>query len=540
MNVLILSGGGFQGQTILKELSVISGLEIYIADIYPENTNKYFTAQYHIFPPVNDASFSAYLKKFISEKKIRLIIPATAYELRTLSKLSHELECHVAVSSVNVLEIFGDKKRTYEYLYSNGFPIASTFSYSEASEEKLPLIAKSITGFGGKGISVIRTADEWALWKKQNATGNFVLQEYIDNTIEYSADFVIGFNKEVSEINLRTRLRQSGGFATVMDLVRDRHLSNLVRSFASKIASEGAQGFFNVQLLQKKDRIVFSDINPRMGTSAVVGEMHGNNLCAFLLEGLGIRHEYTIDERPKKTIRYLTEKFIPLKTQNVKAVVFDLDDTLMPQKKWILGKLDMLYDHVQPDLPKAGWMAEGLHHLENGHRADLLDKLIETFRLPSSMKQEMIEEYRKLIPEAVIYSDVTPVLKKLKQEGILTAILTDNPPSSQEQKLRASGLHDHFDTIVYTRNAGGEKPYIGGFDSVRRQLNVKTEEIVYIGDHLYKDILGAYLAGYRSLFWIQREGGFFNFDEKAFRQLHPAIEFAKVEDLFSISAFVCD
>lgn len=540
MNVLILSGGGFQGQTILKELNVISGVESYVADIYPENTSKYFTANYVLLPPFHDASFSAQLKKFIAEKKIEVIIPSTAYELNTISRLKKEVSCKIAVSDPELITLFADKGKTYEYLRKNDLSVLPSLSAKDINEKHLPVIAKSVKGFGGKGITIIRTIHEWKQWSSANVSADFTIQSYLEDYVEYSADFAIDFSGQISNINLRTRLRQSGGFATVTELITDATLNKLVSNFAKCISRDGACGLFNVQVLKKQDEYYFSDVNPRMGTSAVVGEVHGNNLCAFLLKSVGLKHHYFIDERPKKTIRFLEEKHIPKRKQDIKAVIFDLDDTLFPQKKWIIGKLKLLREKADIDIPEGGWLAEGLKQLENGHRSDLLDQLIRVFHLPQELKSELIEEYRLLTPEVNLYNDVIPVLHRLKKDGIKTAVLTDNPPQSQQQKLKSTGLNELLDVIVFSRETGGEKPFIGAFQTVIDKLNVKPEECIYIGDHLYKDILGGYLAGIKTLFHLQRQGGFFNFDESEFRRLHPAIEFAAIRDLFDVVNYIND
>ena len=540
MNVLIISGGGFQGHTVLKELNAISGLEVHVADIYSENTTRYFTSHYSIFPHLSDPSFIDHLKKYILNHRIEVVFPATAYELKLLSELKEKASFRIAVSSKELISIFTDKNKTYQYIGKNKFEVLRVVQPENINaSEFFPLIAKPASGFGGKEISVLKKHSDFLHWTSEHKNStDFVLQEYIEDFTEYSADFAIDFAGEVSSVNLRSRLRQSGGFATVTSISFHQRILSAVESLAKIIAKDGGCGIFNVQVLEKENHFYFSDLNPRMGTSAIIGEQHGNNLCAFVMASLGVRHSYFIDERPKKAIRFLEEKFILHRETEIKAVIFDLDDTLLPHKKWIMGKLDLLHDQLDIDLPKTGFLAEALKQLENGHRADLIDRLAAVFHFPLSQKEDLIEAYRKLIPATPLYNDVLPTLKALKEKRMITGLLTDNPPASQRQKIEAFQLEKYFDQIIFTREEGGEKPYIGAFDQLLKKINIPLHEIVYVGDHLHKDILGAHLAGIKNIFWIQRKGGFFNFDEEEFRRINPSIDFSTIEDLYSLIGYI--
>ncbi len=540
MNVLILSGGGFQGHTLLKELNAIQGVNTFIVDIYKENVTRYFTANYFTFVRIDHPEFKERLIRFCKDNEINVVFPSTVHELPVLAEIKkNNPEFLIASCEIELLAILLDKKTAFDFLAKNNFSIGKLFDIKATNAANFfPIIAKRREGFGGKGIYILKEYSSFEDWKLNMNPDEFVLQEYLEDHIEYSCDFAIGFSGFVSDIIVRTRLRQSGGFAVVTQLDHRIKIKESVRSLAILLSKNKGCGLFNVQMLAAKDQIIFSDINPRMGTSAILGEANGNNLCAVMLESSGIRHTYPSNEVKSKAVRYLAERFIPAKVADIKTVIFDLDDTLFPQKKWIIGKLELLYEVFQPDIPKAGFISEGLKQLEQGNRSDLIDRLAEVFQFASELKTEMIESYRTLIPKIAIYNDVIPVLMSLRKQNIKIGLLTDNPPESQKQKLVACGLTPYFDSIIFTREAGGEKPYIGSFDVIMKSLSAHATSTAFVGDHLYKDILGAYLAGIKTLCWLPRPGSFFNFDENEFRRIHPSVSFSKFEDLYHISAFI--
>ncbi|MBK6397921.1 MAG: hypothetical protein IPF75_06595 [Bacteroidetes bacterium] len=82
-----------------------------------------------------------------------------------------------------------------------------------------------------------------------------------------------------------------------------------------------------------------------------------------------------------RSFTYLKDRTLP-KRPELKAVIFDLDETIFPQKPWIVAKLKMLHDELKFDkVSKEKFVDTGLRLLEEGNRGDLLDRLSEIFHL---------------------------------------------------------------------------------------------------------------------------------------------------------------
>jgi HAD superfamily hydrolase (TIGR01509 family) len=203
-------------------------------------------------------------------------------------------------------------------------------------------------------------------------------------------------------------------------------------------------------------------------------------------------------------VRHLSETWIEEpESVDVDGIVFDLDDTLLDHKHWILSKLELVLDDVQA----------ALRILEEGNRSHLFDALAEELQLSPATRDQLIARYRAVEPsEARLFPEVRVVLEDLAASGYRIALVTDNPPASQRAKLRLAGLEPLFDAVVYTRELGAEKPDPSGFRAAADQLGLAPERLASVGDNPYRDAVGALAAGYRCAFWLSRPGTFINAD----------------------------
>jgi HAD superfamily hydrolase (TIGR01549 family) len=214
-------------------------------------------------------------------------------------------------------------------------------------------------------------------------------------------------------------------------------------------------------------------------------------------------------------VRRLEETFYaPLELGDVDAVVFDLDDTLLRHKAWIIAKVERVHADFPGKLPPlASLLSTVCELLENGQRHRLFDALSDILGLSDELKWDLIRAYRSAAPLAApLFDDVLPLLTELRARGFKLGMLTDNPPESQRQKVALAGLSECFDQIVFSRESGAEKPSSAGFDEVANRLNLPCHRVVMVGDDVFRDARGALAAGYAHAFVVRREGAFHNYD----------------------------
>ncbi len=176
----------------------------------------------------------------------------------------------------------------------------------------------------------------------------------------------------------------------------------------------------------------------------------------------------------------------------IKAVIFDHDDTLVESRK---PKWDQ-HKHVAKTHYNRELTDEfiGLHY--GKPFAEFVKILYDTD--DSDQAFEYIALYRKEFPK-VIYPETLSTLRALKDMGMLTGVVTATTREGLTYDHKTMGIT--ADLIDYTQTADESdfhKPDPRVFDSAKNWLSergVKPQEVVYVGDALH-DMRAAVDAGF--------------------------------------------
>ncbi len=113
------------------------------------------------------------------------------------------------------------------------------------------------------------------------------------------------------------------------------------------------------------------------------------------------------------------------------------------------------------------------------------------------IQQAGIVAYRKNMFETLKpYVDVVPVLKKLKKHRLKLAIVTDAPRNKAWRRLYMTNLAPFFDVVVTKDDTGKTKPHEMPFKALLKKLELKPNQILFVGDDPVKDIPPAKKLGF--------------------------------------------
>lgn len=167
---------------------------------------------------------------------------------------------------------------------------------------------------------------------------------------------------------------------------------------------------------------------------------------------------------------------------------------------------------IVPEYRRAAWTG-GLKHIGIDDPA-LGQRLADHF--PEARKQHPI-----------LYDETMRVLEGLKDRYDLL-LLTNGSPGLQNIKLEITPeIAPYFAHIVISGAFGKGKPDPGIFEYALAKFGCAKEDVLMVGDNLMTDIIGAEQAGIRSV-WVNREG------KAPHDTIKPTYEIAHLEELLQL------
>jgi putative hydrolase of the HAD superfamily len=196
----------------------------------------------------------------------------------------------------------------------------------------------------------------------------------------------------------------------------------------------------------------------------------------------------------------------------VKAVVFDLDDTLFDHTtsairgltKWVpeLGRSwsdDLIAEWFAIErVSYDAWLQGRLTH--QGQRRARLQAFLPVLGLPVPTEEAELDEifdgflahYRA---SWAAFPDARPALEVARSNGWRIGVLTNGSTVQQNAKLATIGLAPLVDVVATTETLGCSKPVPEAYLATCRELGVQPADTLMIGDNFELDVLGARAAG---------------------------------------------
>lgn len=196
----------------------------------------------------------------------------------------------------------------------------------------------------------------------------------------------------------------------------------------------------------------------------------------------------------------------------IKAVVFDLDDTLILEYDYILSGFKAVSYKLSKDLMKSEEeIYNKLVSLFYESTKLVYNRLLDEykFKYDISYIEELIYIYRNHDPSINLCEDAVYTIKTLKNSGIKLGIISDGFKETQRRKIEKID-NQYFDSIIITDDLGREfwKPHEKSYLLSSKELNVNLEEMIYVGDNISKDFIKANELGITTV-GIKRDNGIY-------------------------------
>ena len=190
---------------------------------------------------------------------------------------------------------------------------------------------------------------------------------------------------------------------------------------------------------------------------------------------------------------------------DVKAVVFDLDDTLLDRRASFERFIRNQWERFGPALHAIGqeqYVQAAIRFDGDGYapRRELFARVMSECQLPLDMGETLLSDYRAGFPTAcVLFPDAARILASLRASGLTLGLITNGSVRMQSRKLDWLALAHSFDTILISDAEGISKPDPRIFYRAMERLHVTPTQSAFVGDNPVVDVAGARGAGMHAI-----------------------------------------
>jgi putative hydrolase of the HAD superfamily len=218
----------------------------------------------------------------------------------------------------------------------------------------------------------------------------------------------------------------------------------------------------------------------------------------------------------------------------VKAVLFDLDNTLYDTQQYFIGAFESISKYVSSeyDLPEQkiyktlGKLWQKKTSMYPYLFNDLL-KLLQIKQDNPEVIDALVRLFNGYAGNIELYPDVLPTLQELRGRLYKLGIITDGTVERQKRKIELLKLEPLFDVIIYTKeieSKASPTPFLAAL----ARLNVKAPDAYYIADNPLIDFKGAKKVGIKTIRILRGEY------TKIPRNEYIDFEVEKLEELLEI------
>lgn len=186
----------------------------------------------------------------------------------------------------------------------------------------------------------------------------------------------------------------------------------------------------------------------------------------------------------------------------MRCLIFDLDDTLYPERDYVLSGFRAVDRWLQERGLAQGFGALAETLFLEGRRGRIFDEVLDRLGVPDPARwvPELVEVYRNHQPTLRLFDDAEWALQHFRA-GRKLGLITDGYLVTQQKKVAALGLASRMDHVICTDMLGRAdwKPSPRSFEMMMQQLGGEAAEYAYVGDNPAKDFLAPNRMGWASV-----------------------------------------
>lgn len=337
-------GGGGYGVEIMKALRFSAcRYFIYGVDMSPLSLGLFLADKSSVVPPALSGDYVKKLLAICKKDKIRVLIPGSDEDLKTVSRNQKKFEeegVFVPINTAAVIDLGLNKLKTMQILQKHRCLIPNTVIIQDmediAKVDFFPSIVKPYIGGGGSNFTFLaQDREELNFFCRYSIKYGIspMVQQYIgtaDNeyTIGILSDrqgnilSAVGIRRYIksglsNRLRVASRLKKgetlivSSGLSQG-EIIKDKNILNQAKNIAKAI---GSRGPLNIQGRYAQGKFYTFEINPRFSGTTYFRALSGVNEPDLLIRKYVLKERLPGNIQPAsgKILRGLFEKFIPNK-----------------------------------------------------------------------------------------------------------------------------------------------------------------------------------------------------------------------------------
>ncbi|UFU00679.1 HAD family hydrolase [Radiobacillus kanasensis] len=188
-----------------------------------------------------------------------------------------------------------------------------------------------------------------------------------------------------------------------------------------------------------------------------------------------------------------------------KAILFDLDGTLLDREKSVRHFVDDQFNRLKPSfghVRKSAYVHSFLKLDDRGYvwKDKVYQQMVEEFDITMITWQELLEDYvTNFYKSCIPFPNLIETLDQLACYGYKMGIITNGKDPFQMNNIRALHIENYLDTILISEKEKLKKPDPLLFQRGLKQLGVQASEAFFVGDHPKNDIEAAHKVGMQTI-----------------------------------------
>ncbi|MCF6409301.1 HAD family hydrolase [Pseudalkalibacillus salsuginis] len=192
----------------------------------------------------------------------------------------------------------------------------------------------------------------------------------------------------------------------------------------------------------------------------------------------------------------------------IKGLMFDLDGTLLDRTRSLQEFINTQYERHADLLQKVtsqNYVEDFLEYDQNGylHKKHVYRKLVEKYKLDHHLYDILLADYyMEFHGHCVPMDDLDVLISYLKESSLMSGLMTNGETIFQTKTIEALSLEDVFHCALISEEEGIKKPSPEFFYRGLQQLDLQSNETIFVGDHPYNDIQAAKKLGMYTI-WVK-------------------------------------